>query len=114
MAYNSEKNLKRYYSISEVAEIFQVNESLLRYWEKEFPHITPRKCGRNVRQYTQENIDDIRLIYTLLKVRGMKIAAARESLKNNKEAVVSNSRLIERLQDIRSELVALKKELDRV
>ena len=55
MALKSDKNLKLYYSIREVAEMFDVNESLLRYWEKEFPIIAPKKAGGNIRQYTKED-----------------------------------------------------------
>ena len=57
MALKSDKNLKLYYSIREVAEMFDVNESLLRYWEKEFPIIAPKKAGGNIRQYTKEDIE---------------------------------------------------------
>ena len=59
MAHNTPKNLKLYYSISEVAAKFGVAESLLRYWEKEFPNISPRKSGRNVRQYSAEDIEEV-------------------------------------------------------
>ena len=65
MAYNPNKELKLYYSIGEVAKMFNVNESLLRFWEKEFPFITPKKAGGNVRQYRKEDIENIRcLLYT--------------------------------------------------
>ena len=57
MAYNTNKDLKLYYSISEVARMFDVNESLLRYWEKEFPIISPKKAGGNIRQYRKEDIE---------------------------------------------------------
>ena len=60
MAYNPNKELKLYYSIGEVAKMFNVNESLLRFWEKEFPFITPKKAGGNVRQYRKEDIENIR------------------------------------------------------
>ena len=76
MAYNPNKELKKYYSISEVAEEFNVAESLLRFWEKEFPNISPKKNGRGVRMYTKEDMDEVRLVYNLLKVRGMMIKAA--------------------------------------
>ena len=59
MALKKEKGLKLYYSIKEVAEMFDVNESLLRYWEKEFPFITPQKVGGNIRQYKKEEIENI-------------------------------------------------------
>ena len=59
---NTERDLKLYYSISEVAQMFDVNESLLRFWEKEFPQISPKKGSRGVRQYRKEDVETIRLI----------------------------------------------------
>ena len=112
MALNPNKELKLFYSISEVAEMFDVTETLLRYWEKEFPSIAPRKSGRNIRQYTKEDIEEIRLVHNLVKVRGMKLAAAREALKANKEGTLQITEVLERLQQIRAELVGIKKELD--
>ena len=67
MAYNPNKELKKYYGIAEVAEQFGVAESLLRYWEKEFSNIKPRKSGRGVRQYTKEDIEEVRIVYNLLR-----------------------------------------------
>ena len=69
MAYNPNKELKLYYSIGEVAKMFNVNESLLRFWEKEFPFITPKKAGGNVRQYRKEDIENIRLAKIRLSVQ---------------------------------------------
>ena len=111
MPLNPNKDLKMYYSIGEVAAIFNVNETLLRFWEKEFPQIKPKKIGRNIRQYTKEDIEQIRLIYNLVKVRGFKIAAARETLKKNKEGAANTMDVIERLQKVKAELLAIKKEL---
>lgn len=104
-------DLKTYYSISEVAKIFGVTETLLRYWEREFPTIAPRKCGRNIRQYTRDDIEEIRLIYNLVKVRGMKLAAARETLARNRGGVATTTQLLERLQKVREELLAMRNEL---
>lgn len=112
MALNPNKELKLYYSISEVAEMFDLTETLLRYWEKEFPSIAPRKSGRNIRQYTKEDIEEIRLVYNLVKVRGMKLAAAREALKTNRVGTQQTVEVLERLQSIRRELACIKKELD--
>lgn len=112
MALNPNKQLKLYYSISEVAEMFGLTETLLRYWEKEFPNISPKKSGRNIRQYSQADIDQIRLVYNLVKVRGMKLAAARKALKNSREEIERNLEVMERLEAVREELVSLKKELD--
>lgn len=114
MALNKNKDLKKYYSISEVAAQFGVAESLLRYWEKEFPNIAPRKSGRNVRQYTTEDIEEVRVVYNLLKVRGMKIAAAREALRKNKSGAMESSDIITRLQSVRSELLEIRKELENL
>lgn len=111
MAFNANKELKKYYSIGEVAEMFGVADSLLRYWEKEFPNIHPRKSGRNVRQYTVEDINEVRLVHNLLKVRGMKIAAARKVLSNNHEAASNTSEILLRLQAVRDELQSISNEL---
>ncbi len=114
MAQNTPKNLKLYYSISEVAAKFDVAESLLRYWEKEFPSIKPKKTSRMVRQYSAQDIEEIHLIYNLVKVRGMKISAAREALKKNREGVSRNSQLLTTLKSVREELLSLRRELDNL
>ncbi len=103
-----EKEQKLYYSISEVAKQFNVNESTLRYWEKEFDIIKPRKTGKGTRFYKQEDIDAIRLIYHLVKERGMTLAGARQKLKNNKANVIQQTDIVTRLKSIKEELLALK------
>ena len=112
MALNTNKELKLYYSIGEVAQMFGVSETLLRYWEKEFPNIAPRKSGRNIRQYSKEDIEQIRLVHNLVKVRGMKLAAAREALRKNKTGTQQTVEVMERLQAVREELMRIKRELD--
>lgn len=112
MALRSEKELKLYYSIGEVAKMFGVAESLLRYWEKEFPFIAPRKAGGNIRQYRKEDIENVRLVYHLVKEKGMTLAGAKQRLKQNKDAAMNNAEIVERLKRIREELVSMKKELD--
>ena len=112
MPLNPNKNLKLYYSIGEVAEMFGVSETLLRYWEKEFPSISPKKAGRNIRQYSQEDIEQVRLIYNLVKVKGMKLAAARRALETTRDDVNRNVEVVTRLQAVREELAQLKKALD--
>lgn len=107
-----EKDLKRHFNIAEVAEMFDVAPTLLRYWEKEFPaQIHPRKSGRNVRTYTQADIDQIRLVYNLVKVRGMKLAAAREALRRNRSGEAQTAEVLERLQALRDELHTLRRQL---
>ena len=112
MAYNTSKDLKMYYSISEVAKMFNVNESLLRYWEKEFPIIAPRKAGGNVRQYRKEDIENIRLVYHMVKVKGMTLQGAKQRLKANKEKTIQTAEIVDRLKQIREELVNLRNSLD--
>ena len=85
-----------------------VNDTLLRFWEREFPQISPKKGGRGVRQYTKDDIETIKVIYNLVKVRGLRIEAAREALRKNTEGEVQSAEVIDRLRAIRSELVELK------
>ncbi len=109
---NTDKELKLYYSIGEVAQMLGVNESLLRFWEKEFPQLNPKKAGRNVRQYRKEDIEVVKLIYHLVKERGMTLPGARQRLKDNKENTLRNFEIVERLKSIREELVSMRNALD--
>ena len=113
MALNLDKNLKLYYSIKEVAEMFDLNESTLRYWETEFPYLKPKTTGPNkVRQYSEKDIEQIRLIHNLVKVRGFKIASARKMINANRDGSDRKAEVITRLIDIRTELQAMKHQLD--
>ncbi len=112
MAYNPDKKFKIYYSIGEIAEMFNVNESLLRFWEKEFPQIAPKKAGRGIRQYRQEDLQAVALVYHLVKERGMTLDGARRKLKENKEGTVNNFKIVTKLKSIRAELESIRKELD--
>ena len=113
MALNLNKNLKLYYSIGEVAQMFGLNESTLRYLEQEFPFLKPKVSGPSkVRQYTEKDIEQIRLIHNLVKVRGFKIAAAKKMINANRKGVDRKADVLESLIDLRTELQALKKQLD--
>ena len=107
-----DKDLKLYYSISEVAQMFDVNESLLRFWEKEFPQLSPKKGSRGVRQYRKEDIETVKLIYHLVKERGMTLTGARQRMKDNKENTLRNFEIVDRLKAIREELLSMKRALD--
>lgn len=111
MPYNPNKELKTYYSIKEVAGQIGVNESTLRYWEKQFKELNPKKSASGVRQYTKEDIEVVKLIYHLLKEKGMNIASAKERLKNTKKEVVETSEIVERLKNVRDELKAMLDEM---
>jgi len=109
---NTDKDLKLYYSIGEVAAMFDVNESLLRFWEKEFPQLKPKKAGRSIRQYRKEDIETLKLIYHLVKERGMTLSGARQRMKDNKEATVRTFEIVERLKSVREELVGMRDALN--
>lgn len=112
MALNTDKNLKLYYSIKEVANMVNVSESNLRFWEKEIPQLKPKTTAAGVRQYSEQNIEDIRTVYNLVKVRGFKLSAARKMIYQNKRGADKNARVMESLIHVRDELQALKKQLD--
>jgi len=114
MALNTNKELKQFYSIAEVSEMFSLPASLLRYWEKEFPSIHPKKSSNGVRMYTKEDLEEIRLVYDLVKGRNMKLAAARELIQRNREGAKNSSDLLQRMMNVREQLVAIKQELDGI
>jgi len=113
MALNLNKNLKLYYSIKEVAEMFDLNESTLRFWETEFPYLKPKTSGPSkVRQYAEKDIEQIKLIHNLVKVRGFKLAAAKKIINANRDGADRKAEVMTRLMDVRDDLQALKRELD--
>ena len=113
MALNLNKNLKLYYSIKEVAKMFDVNESTLRYWEQEFPYLKPKTSSpAKIRQYQEKDIEQIRLIHNLVKVRGFKLAAAKKIINSNRDGADRTAEVLSRMIGIREELQALRKQLD--
>lgn len=108
----AENTTKLYYSIKEVATQLGVSESLLRYWETEFPQLRPKTTNNRVRQYTQKDIDQLKVIYNLVKVRGFKLAAARKMLQTNREGAEKSQVIMDCLTHVRDELKQLKKQLD--
>jgi DNA-binding transcriptional MerR regulator len=112
MVLNKNKNLKLYYSIKEVATKFGINESTLRYWETAFPFLHPKTTGPNVRQYTDSDIAQIRLIYNLVKVRGFKLAAARKIISQNPKGAEKQAEVIETLTSVHDQLSEIKDKLD--
>jgi len=107
----SEDSRKLFYSIGEVAAIFGVNESLLRFWEKEFDTIKPKKNSKGTRSYTKEDIESIRLIFHLVKDKGMTLVGAKRRIKEDKRGVSSQVELVDRLTRVREELLNLKQEI---
>jgi DNA-binding transcriptional MerR regulator len=106
----SDKRL--YYSIQEVADHFAVNVSLLRYWEKEFENIRPKKTAGGTRQYTKEDIQQIEIVYHLVKEKGMTIEGARQTLKSKKDDEEKRVEAVARLKEIRKELASIEEEFE--
>ena len=102
---------KRYYGIGEVAEAFKVNTSLIRFWEKEFDVIKPKKNAKGNRKFTPEDIKNLELIYHLVKERGFTLEGAKTHLKEEKQQTLSNFEIIRKLESVKSELVNLKNQL---
>lgn len=103
-----EEFTKKYYKISEVSEIVDEPASTLRYWETVFPQLKVKRNDRGTRFYTPGNIDTLRRIKYLLNDRGLKIEAAAEQMRTAPDAVAAKAKAIERLQEIRRQLVALR------
>jgi DNA-binding transcriptional MerR regulator len=114
MALNKDKNLKVYYSIKEVADEIGVNETTLRYWESVFTQISPRKGANGVRQYTAEDIRKVRLVYHLVKEKGLTLSGAKQYLKGESKrlSAETNSEVVETLKNIREELLGIKAALE--
>jgi DNA-binding transcriptional MerR regulator len=108
------KQERLFYSIQEVSELFGVKQSLLRYWEKQFPSIKPARTDGGSRHYRREDVEEIRLILHLVKERGMTIAGARQKLKENREDVIHVSEIVGRLQQVREGLMMLKREFEEL
>jgi len=102
---------KIYYTIGEVAELFEVNQSLIRFWEKEFDILRPQKNKKGNRLFTKADIENLKLIYYLVKERGYTLQGAREKLKQNREDVVNTVQIIDSLNQVKGFLLELKKEL---
>jgi DNA-binding transcriptional MerR regulator len=108
----SEKKLnKQYYGIGEVAEMFHVNTSLIRYWENEFDILKPKKNRKGDRLFRPEDIRNLQLIYHLLRERKYTIEGARKKLKEEKKVTERNFEMVQSLQKVRQFLVELKEEL---
>ncbi len=102
---------KRYYGIGEVARAFDVNTSLIRFWEKEFDILQPKKNAKGNRKFTQEDIKNLELIYYLVKERGFTLEGAKIHLKENKKRTLDNYEIIRKLETVKAELLKIKDQL---
>jgi DNA-binding transcriptional MerR regulator len=111
LPYKEKEITKLYYSIGEVAKMFDVSASLIRYWEQEFDILKPKKNNKGNRLFTPEDLDNLKLIYNLVKERGFTLDGAKKKLKENPESSVDNHRIRETLLSLRELLVQIKGEL---
>ena len=111
MAYKEKEIEKLYYSIGEVAEIFNVAPSLIRFWESEFDIIKPKKNRKGNRQFTKEDIDNVRTIYHLVKEKGFTLQGAKEMLRNDTQAVKDKMEMIDSLRSVRNFLTELREKM---
>ncbi len=108
MPYKEPKIEKLYYTIGEVARMFNVNTSLIRFWEKEFDIIKPYKNKKGNRLFTPQDIENFHLIFHLVKEKGLTLKGAEKKLKENKEDTIQNFEVISKLKNIRELLVEIK------
>ncbi|MCF8276512.1 MAG: MerR family transcriptional regulator [Flavobacteriales bacterium] len=111
MAYKEKPITKLYYSIGEVAKMFDVNASLVRFWEKEFDILKPKKNAKGNRLFTQKDVDNLKIIFHLVKERGFTLDGAKKKLRENKSDSTPNEEIVERLKEIRGFLVELRDNL---
>lgn len=112
MPYKEFQEEKLFYSISEVAKLFKVNASLIRFWEKEFDIIQPQKNKKGNRLFTPQDIENFRTIYHLVKERGYTLQGAKEKLRKNKGETINNVEIVTSLTRIKKFLLELKKEIE--
>ena len=102
---------KRYYKIGEIAKAFNVNASLIRFWDKEFDVIQPKKNAKGNRMFTQDDVKNLQMIYHLVKEKGFTLEGARKKLKQNPEKFKDNHDIIARLEAVKDELIQIKNQL---
>ena len=102
---------KLFYPIGEVAQMYGVNISLIRFWENEFDILKPKKNNKGNRMFTKKDVDNLIIIYHLVKERGFTLEGAKQKLKENKGDTIDNIKIVNHLKDIRGFLVRLREEL---
>jgi len=112
MPYKEKSIEKMYYSIGEVAKMFNVNASLIRFWEKEFDIIQPFRNKKGNRMFTKADVDNFYIIYHLVKERGFTLQGAKDKMKENKTDTINNVEVIASLNKIRNFLTEMKDNLD--
>jgi|TARA_Y100000385_G_scaffold290897_1_gene365943 DNA-binding transcriptional MerR regulator len=102
---------KRYYRIGEIAKAFNVNASLIRFWDKEFEALKPKKNAKGNRRFTPEDVENLKLIYNLVKERGYTLDGAKTYLKEQDQKSLNNFDVITKLERVKNELIKIKEQL---
>ena len=108
MPYKEKKIEKLFYTIGEVAEMFDVNTSLIRYWEKEFDIIKPQRNKKGNRLFTKKDVENFYIIYHLVKERGLTLDGAKKKMHDNREDTINNFEVIKSLEAIKEMLLDVK------
>ncbi|MGE4287270.1 MAG: MerR family transcriptional regulator [Salinivirgaceae bacterium] len=111
MPYKEQKIEKLFYTIGEVAAMFDVNTSLIRFWEKEFDIIKPKRNKKGNRLFTKQDVENFYIIFHLVKERGMTLDGARKKMKENREDTINNFEVVKSLENIKQMLLEVKNSL---
>jgi DNA-binding transcriptional MerR regulator len=111
MPYKEREISKRYYTMGEVTEMFDANPSQIRFYEKEFEILQPRKNKKGNRLFSPEDIENLKIIFHLLKEKGFTLQGAKEHLKNSKGEVKENQRIIDSLEKLKQFLLDVREQL---
>ena len=103
---------KLYYSIGEVAEMFDISHSLIRFWEKEFPFLSLKKNSKGNRIFTPKDLENLKILYHLIKVKGYTLEGAKKVFREEKKAVKSNQEIVASLEKIKASLEQMRASLD--
>lgn len=111
MITKTEELTKRYYTIGEVSEMFNVSKSLIRFWETEFEMLKPYKNSKGDRRFTKQNIEQLGVIYRLVKERGFTLKGAKQEIRSNKGSVLRQQKIVSKLKKVRNDLAKLRDEI---
>lgn len=111
MPYKEKQIEKLFYPIGEVAQMFNLSVSSIRYWEKEFDILKPKKNKKGNRMFTKKDVDNLKIIYHLTKERGFTLDGAKKKLRENKADTIDNIEIINHLKNIRKFLVEFREEI---
>ena len=112
MQENKETNEKIYYSIGEVSKIIGISTSKIRFWEKEFDSIKPKKNKKGNRIFNKKELNKLKLIHHLLKEKKYTIDGAKKKMRKNPEKTATHQKVIENLKKIKAELIEIRKNLN--